>query len=271
MYLYKLHIIIILFISINCLYGEIDSTITSDTTNSNKIEKQISPETKAGTESKVKTENFIKEYEVFIGSFLGALFAALIALYSIRKTNKNNIELEIRKYNTQKKKKENQYCGVLYAIFADLKAHKKIHDNLSKEIDEFLEYFNNKLDIPVDNPFSEIPVEFLKACRIKILEFDQYETTSLYIFSNYLNLTDVFLRDMNLNRVRESRSKITDKQLLIEGMKLYFDQNKNTLEKLDALRTELITKIEEIIKSYPQSDLNFDNNKQDKKTNNSNT
>ena len=37
------------------------------------------------------------------------------------------------------------------------------------------------------NPFSEIPVEFLKACRIKILGFDQYETTSLYIFSNYLN------------------------------------------------------------------------------------
>ncbi|MEJ2544597.1 MAG: hypothetical protein P8Y99_11070, partial [Calditrichaceae bacterium] len=71
----------------------------------------------------------------------------------------------------------------------------------------------------------------------------------------YLNRLDTLHDDLNLKRIREARINVTDKDQVIAGMNLYFDQIKDTLDKLANLRSELIDKIPEIIKSYPQSEV----------------
>jgi hypothetical protein len=197
----------------------------------------------------------LDKYGSIIGALTGAFLAGIIAVYSVWKTNKNNLELERKKYNTQKEVEENKYCGLLFAVFSDLYAHKKISENLDSEIQEFLAYFETEPTIPTDNPFSEFPVEFMKICRNKILDFYKYETTSFSILTHYLNCLDTLHDDLNLKRIREARINVTDKDQVIAGMNLYFDQIKDTLDKLANLRSELIDKIPEIIKSYPQSEV----------------
>jgi hypothetical protein len=202
-------------------------------------------------------EGFLQKYGILLGPFLGSLFAALIAIYSIWKTNKNNLELEQKKFDTQRQISENTYCGVLYSVYSELLAHDKIDENIHSEIDQFLDYFSDKLKIQVDNPFSEFPLEFLKLSRSKILDFSKFETNNLSFLTHYINVLDSVQRDLNLSRIREVIKDETDDESLINGLDAYFKQIRGTLEKLSILRKDLKNNIVEIIKSFPQSDVNL--------------
>lgn len=212
-------------------------------------------------------ESFLQRYGALIGTFLGAFFAALIAIYSVWRTNRNNLELERKKYNTQKQITENTYCGILFSVHTELLAHDKISENLNSEIEQFLVYFSEKLEIPVDNPFSEFPLEFLKLCRSKILDFSKFETKNLSFLTHYINVMDSVQKNLNLRRIREVIRGETDKDLLIKGISAYFEQIRGTLVKLTNLRKDLKDNIPEIIKSFPQSDVNFETLKEDVKIN----
>jgi viroplasmin and RNaseH domain-containing protein len=197
----------------------------------------------------------LEKYGILIAVFLGSFFAALIAVYSVWKTNKNNIELERKKYNTEKEIRENLYCGILFCIYKELQIHDNIFENLKSEIEQFLQYFREHINVPVDNPFSEFPVDLMKVCRVKILDFDKFETETLSLISNYISLMDAVQNDLNLNRIRETHRRVSSKQVFIKGVEKYFEQINDTLEKLNGLRETIKKNIPEIIKSYPQSDV----------------
>lgn len=200
-------------------------------------------------------KNTFQQYPSFFGALIGAFLAGIIAIYSVWKTNRNNLELERKKYHTQREVKENIYCGILFSIFTDLHAHTKISEILKTEIEDFLEYYKSALTIPTDSPFSDFPIEFIKICRNKVLDFYKFETTSFSILTHYINVLDSLQADLNLRRLREARLNIIDEKQLFAGMKGYFDQVLKTLSTLDDLRKELTEKIPEIIESYPQSDI----------------
>lgn len=72
------------------------------------------------------------------GSFFGAVGAGLIALYSIKRTHKNNIEIEKSKLIEIRKEKDKIYCGLLFMIISEIHYQKIDTEKIEKLINEFV-------------------------------------------------------------------------------------------------------------------------------------
>lgn len=184
---------------------------------------------------------WISASSTLLASF-SAVAVGIIAIGVTQKIEENKLAME-------KREKEDKYDGILFAIYSELIAHDKIHNNLLLDIDQFLSYYSETLAILVDNPFREFPLEILKACRLRILDFSKYEPRTLSSISHYTNVIESVQNDLNLKNVRVVTKGLTDKEKSINALNEYFQKIKGTLGKLKKVREDLETSISEIIES----------------------
>ena len=210
-----------------------------------------------------------EKYDSLFGALLGSLLAALIAIYSINRTNKNNHVLEIKKYNTQKQIMENKYCGILFAIHSSLRIHDKTYDLLGEEIEQYLKLISNNTKIQIESPFSIFHIQFIKSCQLKILDFDKFNTELSSTISYYVFLVDYINENLNLRKIFDTKDLFENDEEFIEGIKEYFKNIKGMIETLKHQREKLKTNIPDEIASFPQNDVNFEslNSKMFKKEN----
>ena len=106
---------------------------------STKVDSVIS--TKVSESTRPDSINYVKilredsiwiTYQGLIGAFVGSMLAALIAIYSIRKTHKNQIFLENEKIHNKRHIEEKIYSGFLFSVYSILLNHKEISKALKE-------------------------------------------------------------------------------------------------------------------------------------------
>ena len=263
-YMRNSFIIVILFFVVQSLvsFADVSEKDVSFIQNDDSVKIIVSNESLNMEKSYTSIQSIktlLKKYPTIIGSLLGSFFAALIAICSINKTNKNNIKLEMQKYNTQKQINENKYCGLLFSIYSELKDHDTISDLLNDEIEKYLTLISENIEILTESPFSNFQINFMKSCQLKILDFDKFDTELLSLISRYINLIDFLNKNLNLKRVIDTKNISENEDKFLEGIKEYFKSIRKSVDKLKSLSEIIKNEIPKKIASFPQNDVNFDN------------
>lgn len=178
-------------------------------------------------------ESILFQYQGLIGAIVGALGAALIALYSIKKTHRNSMLLQgnIREnqVNDQIKQEQNNnvhneklYCGLLYIVHNELMSHESYSSLLIQSIRGYQDYIISNQELPTSDPFYKYPFDLLQEVVIDILEFDMFNTTIIGNMSPYIQKIKKINHDLNLTQFRKMGE--SDKtSLFFKGIKEYLD------------------------------------------------
>jgi len=193
------------------------------------------------------------------GAFFGAISAGLIALFSIKRTHKNNFEIEKSKFIEDRKEKEKKYCGLLFMIISEIYFQKKDTELIEKEIKEFIRVTKEQKTIITDKPFTSYQSDMLVECRNRILEYDSFNTELVSTISLYINRINNCNSYLDLTRLIDlERFEKEGEFSIVEGTETYFSDMNEILENIKKARVELTKGLTLEIAKFPSSDINPD-------------
>lgn len=193
------------------------------------------------------------------GALVGALAASLIAHYSVMRTHKNTVKIENEKIAMIRRTKENIYCGLLFMIYSEIFGHRNLAPILKESISLFLDTTEATKDIVSDTPFTRYEIEFLKECRSKILEFENFETEILTVLSHYINKVSLLNYYLNLKRIRDIRFRFDgNEEDFLTGVKDYFNDVNDLISNLGDVGRSIQESVLTEIKKFPQNDIDIE-------------
>ncbi|MBU4446810.1 hypothetical protein KJ656_17295, partial [bacterium] len=166
------------------------------------------------------------------GSFLGAFFAGIIALLSIRLTHKKNKEKE-------KLHNENVYCNRLKGIHSDLTSHQHYTDNLSKLLLELNRITNVDKKLPIKRVNPKLSLKFIDQCRLKLMEYDDCNVEILNKINHYLNSLNAIIADLDFSSILSLVEKCENEDKYVENTSEYIEVMLSNIEDLKVDRAEL--------------------------------
>lgn len=163
-------------------------------------------------------------YQSIIGAFLGSSLAGLIAYYSIRRTQKNQIDLENEKIKVERYQEEKVYCGYLYSVWAIMQGHQSFLTGLRRELNFILKDFESLGKIAYDKPFNVLPVDLLKESYFKVLGYEKYNSKIVNKLVSYLGVMDSLTNELNFITIKKLKEEIADKKDYAKRVEFYFSQ-----------------------------------------------
>ncbi|MDR3610493.1 MAG: hypothetical protein P4L27_08025 [Ignavibacteriaceae bacterium] len=146
-------------------------------------------------------KTFIEEYGSITGAFIGALLAALIAVYSVWKTNKNQRKIEKDILSRSKELNKNLYRGFLIIIHSILMGHSGFIESIDDEMKAMLADFKLKNRIAYYKPYSAIPIDLLKKLLIKFVNYENFNINIVIELSIYILYIDNFYNEIDLSNI----------------------------------------------------------------------
>jgi hypothetical protein len=204
--------------------------------------------------------NFFKRNE---GAIIGSALAAFVSLFSIwlttclrnkrdKKEKKFNIHLENEKINRRKMEKENIYCGLIHSIFHELNYHLQLLVINRKTIKRIKDLTIEKGEYNIKQSIEKFNTKFINECRLKVLEFESFNTDILPIVSKYINKIE------SLNTHFDFQSTIS----LIKQLEMPFEDSVNLhFKELEKNFMDIELSIQEIQKMIRGEISKFSQNK----------
>lgn len=234
-------VFILFFFSISINFSQV---VGSDSILNKKVD---STEVKYSDESTINNIlSFFERYQSFIGSIIGAFLAALIAIYSIKRTHKNQILLENEKILNNRHIEEKVYCGFLFSVYSVLLNHKEISKALTRELNAFAENVKYTGDLIIEKPYNRYSNDLLKECLLKTLAYQNYDSDTILFLVTYVNKIDNFDSNLNFIPLLKVRDKHKDISTYAETVNKYFSDLYGMIKLLD----ELNDKITKLILAY---------------------
>lgn len=175
---------------------------------------------------KYPSQTWLRRNEGYIvGSLLGALFAGIIAIISVKLTSQQNIKSRIQR-------EKEIYCGLLYSIKVELIYHDKNHQFLADELKVIQQNSLAANEIITDSPGRNISINFLKELRSKIIDTELFETQILLFLTAYINKCELINNDINFERLIRVNEKFKENLNFSESIKGYFDVIISEIENL---------------------------------------
>ncbi len=192
------------------------------------------------------------------GTILGSFLAALVSLFSILITMIIRNKKEKEKEEKVKEEKVKVYCGLLHSIYHEMKGHQRLLEMDWKSL-EIIRDITIEKDKPVieGSMIEKINTDFINECRLKILEFENYNTDLLPLISEYIN------RINNLNTVLDVKPKLDSIVSLNlpfrESVLEYFNEIKRYIDSIESGIIKVNDLIKEEIEKFPHSEVTNDN------------
>jgi hypothetical protein len=187
-------------------------------------------------------DSFGITYQGLFGALFGSLLAAIIAIYSIKKTHKNQIFLENEKIHNRRHIEEKIYSGFLFSIYSILLNHKEISKALKRELDVFAENVKETGDLLIEKPYNRYSIDLLKECLLKSLSYENYESDTIMYLVTYVNKLENFESNLNFVPLLKVRDQHKSSAEYAETVKLYFADLLKLIVILDSLN-DTITKL----------------------------
>lgn len=194
----------------------------------------------------------IERYQGFLGALVGASLAALVALYSIWRTNKNNLALEQNRRLDVARRQEDIYCGLLHEIAGELDAHAMIFRDLVRDLPLLR---NNSLAVGkviVSCPPARPSLSHIDVCRIKILEYDGFDTRLLHRISAYVNVCAYFNTNLDFTPLIQVQHQMNiNQEEIMRAIKDTFQALEDHLATLQMERENLREAIVREVERFP--------------------
>lgn len=202
-----------------------------------------------------KEITFIERYQGLIGAFIGAFFASLIAIIAIKKTHKNQIELENDKIHYKRYQDEKVYCGFLFSIHSVLLNHKQFLMTLKKELEGILENAKITGKLAYDKPYTFLPVDLLKGNLNNVLSYENYNSKNIQLLVSYLNFVENLYNDLNLINLVKLKDDTKDENEYKQKIEYYFNEVLGRINILKEMVEELLNAIIEEIENSETSNV----------------
>lgn len=190
-----------------------------------------------------------------LGSLLGAFFAGAIAVYSIRKTDKNNRNVENRRRDKDKLRQTNLYCGVIYLVVYELFNQNHLDEKIRPELSAILIASEDKGVLITDRSSLFLSLDFLHDLRKRLLDFENFNTKLVSTISLYINSVEGLNYSLDFTQMKITIDRLDGKLDFAEAIHRYFMTLFEHLDKLKKAREELIRAIIHEIKSFPQNNI----------------
>lgn len=241
----KYHLIFLcffLFINLNAKDStKVDSVISTEVSESNQPDSI--------NYVKILSEDSIWiTYQGLIGALVGSMLAALIAIYSIRKTHKNQIFLENEKIHNKRHIEEKIYSGFLFSVYSILLNHKEISKALKRELNAFAENVKNTGELIIEKPYNRYSIDLLKECLLKTLSYENYDSDTIMYLVTYVNKLDNFDSNLNFIPLLKIKEQHKDKAEYAKTVKIYFSDLLGLIGLLDELNDKITNLILEFLR-----------------------
>lgn len=201
--------------------------VPTDTMQFNVISKEFIPK-----------QTFMQRH---LGTLLGSLGAGLVALFSVLATHKTAKKRE-------KEKARIFYHNLVLAIYSELLSHEKLVDYLKGELSEAKRLALDKGQVVIESPQTKIPMDFIKQCRIRLLEYEDNSMDLINHIFQYQNSTHQLVSNLSFRNVSNLKEHFTNEAQYREGIKAYFDRLFVHLTTLENGRNVLIEKLLQEVK-----------------------
>ena len=199
--------------------------------------------------------SFLEKYEGLVGAFIGSLLAALIAIYSIHKTHKNQVNLENEKIKRNRYQSEKVYCGFLFSIHSILLNHQQFLGSLTKELEGILSNAKLTGKLAYDKPYTYLPVDLLKGNLNNILSYENYNSKNVQLLVTYLNFVENLYNDVNFISLIKLRDETKDETEYKQRVEYYFNNLFGRITTLNDMIEKLINAIIKEIEASETSNV----------------
>lgn len=201
----------------------------------------------------VPKQNWLQRNE---GALLGSFLAAIVAVFSVWLTNFFNNRLGTKKAEIVKLQRKDTYCNILSTVYSELISHGNLTRTLKQELNEILRVFEEAGEI-VASPITNIPIDFLNACRIKLIEYQIYNVGLLSYISHYVNAISILQPELNILKLRGFKSYFDNQDKYAQGVRNYFNELNSRLEKIEETWQRLNKLLEKEIGKFSQGTINI--------------
>ena len=250
-----IYICIILTLSLCFISAKLQAS-TVDTLNVKKLHIDTTKTLIINDTLYVKSKMLQKENSFFNrneGTILGSALAAFVSLLAILITSLIRNRRDKREKEFLIGVKQNIYCGLLHSIYHELGSHQNLVNVNWKSLELIRDVTLEKEKFIIEKTVETFNTDFINECRLKILEFESYNTDLLPVISKYKNSVISVNRSLdfkNLNSFFE--------QLEIpfsEAVNLYFKIFKEDFNRIELGIQEIQKMIKEEIRKFTQNEV----------------
>lgn len=191
----------------------------------------------------ITDDSFWITYQGLIGALIGSMLAALIAIYSIKKTHNNQIFLENQKILNNRHIEEKVYCGFLFSIYAILLNHQQISKKLKSELSGFLNYVKSTGDLIIEKTYNRFAIDLMKDCLLKGLSYQNYDSNIVLYLVTYINMLENFDSSLNFIPLLKIKDKHKDIDSYATAVEKYFADLQGLLLSIDELNEKIVETI----------------------------
>jgi len=197
----------------------------------------------------INEDSFCITYQGFLGALVGSMLAAVIAIYSIHKTHKNQIFLENEKIHNRRHIEEKIYSGFLFSVYSILLNHKEISKALKRELNAFAENVKITGNLLIEKPYNRYSVDLLKECLLKSLSYENYDSDTIMYLVTYVNKLENFDSNLNFIPLLKIRDQHKDNAEYAKTVKIYFSDLLGLIALLDELNDKITNLILDFLRN----------------------
>lgn len=192
-----------------------------------------------------------------VGSFLGALFAGLIAIYSVIKTHNLTKEREQKKIQIENNEKINRYCSIVHSVIVELNWHKEINPMIISQIEGIREKSKRAGKMIIDEPTTFIEIDYLRKLRDKLFSFALANHVIPTHLQLYTNRSLIINRSLKLSIIDETMKRFDEPENFGKGVDLYFDQLLRDFAQLDVALKQVLNFSLTEINRFPNAEVHI--------------
>ena len=176
------------------------------------------------------TQSFWIRNEATLLNLVVLLVIGLVVAWWTNRLNKRSQTIQQRR---EEKRRENIYCGNLYAVFHELQFQKSQSEIIQAELREIKRLSEDQSKIVIESMPSTFNTGYLHEFRMNILEYSQFNTKLLTDISSYLNLLTIINDSLDFKRVRETFDLVENRHSRLEAIQDYFSTLLRLFEDVD--------------------------------------
>ncbi len=197
------------------------------------------------------------------GQLLAFFLSIILALSTIWLTNKIRDKKDAKKEEKLKKeqkrkekieriKREEIYCGFLHSIFHELAGHRYLLQENWKSLELIRDLTLENENFIIELKLEEFNYEFIDKCRLKILDYEKYNTDLLPNISAYINRVKQLNKTLDVTPAIRSIKNIDVP--FDESLNSYFQEIKNLFDEIKAGIEAIELMIKDEIEKFTQSE-----------------
>lgn len=200
-------------------------------------------------------EFFFRNEGQIVGSFLGALLAAFVAIYAAKKAHLFAQERDDSKSEKQKTQRINEYCNLLHSLIIEFNWHQEINPMIINQVEGIRQKSKNIGHMIIDEPTTFIRTDYLRTLRDLLYEFDFANLVIPTHTQLYINSSENINRSLNLSVIDKTVKRFGEPEKFGDAVDLYFNQLIKDFSRIENALEKVLQFTLDELKRFPDAEV----------------